>query len=70
MNINFKVPEEINEKRKALNLSWRDLLMAGLKAYESPSSTVKPSDVEPYVRSAVQSITDLWNRVKKGSTTL
>ena len=35
ITINFKVPESMNEERIKLNVTWRDVLKAGLEALKN-----------------------------------
>lgn len=38
LSVNLKVPEQMNEQRKLLDVTWRDVLIAGLKALQSTKS--------------------------------
>ena len=64
MNINLKFPDELNEKRKALKMTWRDVIEAGLKSKDQPSKLL-PSDMEPHIKAAVQNLSTLWNLIKE-----
>lgn len=55
--INLKISEDCNEQRKSLNASWREVLMAGLKALQNPDplSSIR-ADLRPHLVAASKSI--------------
>jgi len=68
ISINLKVPEEINAQRKALNASWREVLMAGLKALQTPDPLITlRTDIRPHLVAASKSIKTI-DDILKGVT--
>jgi hypothetical protein len=65
MYINLKVSNELNEKRKALNLTWRDLIQAGLKASQKQEPlNVDHSSLIPNLRLISRAVKDLYDTLK------
>ena len=56
------IPDEANEKRKALGLTWRGVITAGLQGKDSPQ---KDPVLESHLRTAIKSLSDMWEILKK-----
>lgn len=65
MYINLKVSNELNEKRKALNLTWRQLIQAGLKTSQKqePLNT-DLSTIIPNLRLISKAVKDVYDTLK------
>jgi hypothetical protein len=69
MNINLKISEEWNNKRKSLNVSWREVIRHGLHSLQgSPAQPVSrknlPPAVEYHLQQAVSNIKSAWESLK------
>lgn len=77
MNINLKVSDELNEERKKLGATWRDLINIGLNTLkgnpaliaEAPKDLPKKIDpaVGEHLKSAIQGISEAWKLIKEAS---
>jgi hypothetical protein len=53
LSVNLKVPEQMNEQRKQLDVTWRDVLIAGLKALQSAKAdpiTIAKMELKALIR--------------------
>lgn len=57
--INLKVPEELNKKRKALNLTWRRVIEAGLQSKPKDLSKIKN-----HIRIAAKAMKEAYEELK------
>jgi len=57
MRVNLDIPDEANEKRKTLGLTWREVIMKGLQGQDSPN---KDPALESYLRSAIKSLSETY----------
>lgn len=64
INVNVILPIELNEKRKALNLTWREVIEAGLSIKENPTG-ISPALLEPLMSEALQNLGRVWNLIKR-----
>lgn len=64
MNVNLKVPTELNERRKAVKCTWRQLLEAGLKEKETKPEPII-QDLESKFKTAVSNLTEAWKIIKE-----
>jgi hypothetical protein len=67
MYINLKIPDELNEKRKTLNLTWREIIEAGFKYSEGykPKPIMKDiAAIEPDLKLAVKALSNVWHTIK------
>ena len=77
LHLNFVVQDDLNDRRKALGVTWRELLTLGLTTLEGnprikdpiPVKTENPpdidrSDIEENLKIAVQGITKAWDLIK------
>ena len=58
MYTHFRITEQDNQRRKALHLSWRDIVQAGLKACEDKK---KPNPIELPLREALKNLASIIN---------
>lgn len=66
MNVNLKVPEELNDRRKAVKATWRQLLEAGLAAKETKPDPII-TDLETKFKTAVSNLTEAWKIIKNSN---
>jgi hypothetical protein len=59
------IPDEANEKRKALGLTWREVINRGLQSKEPTPPIQSDPALETYLRSAIKSLSDMWDLLKK-----
>ena len=67
ITVNLKVPAQANDERKTLNVSWRDVINAGLEHLKGipPRESVSFSqEVEDNLKTAVKAISNAWTIVK------
>ena len=67
IRINLGVPEAFNTLRKKYKLSWRELLLAGLESKKNPPPVPKPDPaaLESHLRTALKSLSDMWEILKQ-----
>ena len=55
MNINLKVPDDMNDRRQALGVTWRELLLTGITTLEgTPLKESVPIKETPVDRTAIE----------------
>jgi len=79
MNVNLKVPDDLNQERKKLGVTWRELITLGLTtlqgnptltSQETPGSIQKKVDPEigVHLKQALQAITEACRLIQKESS--
>jgi len=58
--INLRVPEELNKKRKALNLTWRQVIEAGLET--NPKDLAK---IKLRIKTAAKAMKEAYEELKQ-----
>jgi hypothetical protein len=65
VHINLEIPEELNEERKKLNVTWRTVIKAGLAALQKQKvESELPPAVESHLKQALKSLGDAWKLIK------
>jgi hypothetical protein len=69
IRINIEVPSEMNEERKKLQATWRDVLKTGLAFLPGKESEIKKPLYDPAIEEnlklSVKHLSDAWNIIKK-----
>ena len=67
MNINLSLPDEVNDERKKLGATWREIITAGINAKKGnpiQPSTHKIDTVEAHLKQGLKGITDAWKEIQ------
>ena len=72
MNINLSLPDEVNDERKKLGATWREIITAGINALKgNPNTLIRPSipkidtaSVEAHLKQGLKGITDAWKEIQ------
>ena len=66
MHVHIKIPDDLNETRKALSVSWIQVIHAGLSALKAnPASSLDYPSLELNLKAAISSLTKVWDTIKK-----
>ena len=68
ITVNLSVSTDLNEERKQLKATWRDLIVAGLHALKGTPIKTKPlnhEEIEAHLKCAVQELTETWRIIKE-----
>lgn len=68
MHINIKIPDELNERRKALNMTWREIIEAGIKYNSLDKPNKNLVNLKPNLKVAIKALKEVWDSVQVPST--
>lgn len=68
MHINIKIPDELNERRKALNMTWREIIEAGIKYNSLDKPNKNLVNLKPNLKVAIKALKEVWDSVQEPST--
>lgn len=66
MHINLKIPDEWNEERNKINVTWKAVIKTGLAALQNKvvESEKFPPAIETHLKQALKSLGDAWKLTK------
>lgn len=64
MRVDFKVPEEMNEQRKALKVSWKEVLTVGIASLKR-KNVLDINAVEDSLKQSVLHLQNAWSLIKQ-----
>lgn len=72
MNINLSLPDEVNDERKKLGATWREIITAGINVIKgNPNILIRPSapkidttSVEAHLKTGLKGITEAWKEIQ------
>jgi Zn-finger protein len=63
VTLNLSIPEELNEDRKKLNITWKEVISAGILALKNQPLTMNPS-IEENIKLSVKHLSEAWKLIK------
>ena len=65
--INLTIPNDLNEDRKKLNVTWKEVIATGITALKNQPLTMNPA-IEENIKLSVKHLSEAWKLIKGNPT--